>query len=174
MRGTGAALALTFANTEATQLHLDEISANVAVGAHAVLSFAGWHTTPSLVMPKNIAPIWLSSRAPELHPSRTSGNIFGQTGSRTVSSKPSTESSPASAKPGTNSQLAPKQSLQSECGIGPTSVAPRASISVSRRHGEEGIGTQAIGRCAVAAAQRKSTPTRSSFSTRLAARGLVG
>jgi hypothetical protein len=69
-RGTGAALALPFADTEAMQLHLEEISRTVALGAHAVLIFdrAGWHTTPNLVMPKNITPIWLPSRAPELNP----------------------------------------------------------------------------------------------------------
>jgi hypothetical protein len=69
-RGTGAALALPFADTEAMQLHLEEIAANVAVGAHAVLIFdrAGWHTTPNLVFPPNLTPIWLPSRAPELNP----------------------------------------------------------------------------------------------------------
>ena len=65
-----AALAMPHANTEAMQLHLDQISATVAVGAHAVLIFerAGWHTTPNLVIPENITPIWLPSRAPELNP----------------------------------------------------------------------------------------------------------
>jgi hypothetical protein len=69
-RGTVAALALPFADTEAMQLHLEEISRNIALGAHAVLIFdrAGRHTTPNLVMPKNITPIWLPSRAPELNP----------------------------------------------------------------------------------------------------------
>ncbi|CAH2396890.1 hypothetical protein MES4922_180028 [Mesorhizobium ventifaucium] len=49
-RGMGAALALPFADTEAMQLHLDEISRNVTKGAHAVLLLdrAGWHTTPEL------------------------------------------------------------------------------------------------------------------------------
>ncbi len=58
------------ANTEAMQLHLKEISANIAAGAHAVLIFdrAGWHTTPNLLIPENITPIWLPSRAPELNP----------------------------------------------------------------------------------------------------------
>ena len=52
------------------QLHLDEISRNVAAGAHAVLIFdrAGWHTSGKLDMPDNITPIWLPSRAPELNP----------------------------------------------------------------------------------------------------------
>ena len=36
-RGVGAALALPYADTEAMQLHLDEISRHVADGAHAVL-----------------------------------------------------------------------------------------------------------------------------------------
>jgi transposase len=69
-RGVGAALALPHANTEAMQLHLDEISRNVAAGAHAVLIFdrAGWHTSGKLDMPDNITPIWLPSRAPELNP----------------------------------------------------------------------------------------------------------
>ena len=69
-RGTGAALALPFANTEAMQLHLDEISRHVAKGAHAglLLDRAGWHTTRALVVPKNITLILLPSRAPELNP----------------------------------------------------------------------------------------------------------
>ena len=43
--GTGAALVLPFCNTEAMQLHLDEIAARVTVGAHAILILdqAGWH-----------------------------------------------------------------------------------------------------------------------------------
>ena len=52
------------------QLHLDEISRNVAEGAHAVLVLdrAGWHTTGKLDVPGNITPIFLPSRAPELNP----------------------------------------------------------------------------------------------------------
>ena len=58
-RGAGAALALPYADTEMMQLHLDEISHNVARGAHAVLLLdrAGWHTTSKLDMPENITPI---------------------------------------------------------------------------------------------------------------------
>ena len=39
-------------------------------GAHAVLLLdrAGWHTTGSLVVPKNITLVFLPSRAPELNP----------------------------------------------------------------------------------------------------------
>ena len=69
-RGIGAALALPFADTFAMQLHLDEISRHVTAGAHAVLLLdrAGWHTTGKLAMPKNITPIFLPSRSPELNP----------------------------------------------------------------------------------------------------------
>jgi hypothetical protein len=64
-----AALALPFADTDMMQLHLDEISSNVATGAHAVLLLdrAGWHTTRKLDVPDNITPIFLPSRAPELN-----------------------------------------------------------------------------------------------------------
>jgi len=73
MCGTGAALAPPFADTEAMQLHLDEIAVKVAVGAHAVLIFdrAGWHTTSNLVFTPNCTPIWLPSRGPELNPVET-------------------------------------------------------------------------------------------------------
>ena len=59
-RGVGAALALPYADTDMMQLHLDEISRNVAEGAHAVLLLdrAGWHTTGKLDMPENITPIF--------------------------------------------------------------------------------------------------------------------
>ena len=68
--GKGAALVLPNADTEAMQLHIDEISRNVAKGAHAVLIMdrAGWHTTSHLDLPRNITPIFLPSRAPELNP----------------------------------------------------------------------------------------------------------
>jgi DDE superfamily endonuclease len=69
-RGTGAALAMPYADTEAMQLHLDEIARTVAKGAHAVLLLdrAGWHTATALAVPKNITMILLPSRAPELNP----------------------------------------------------------------------------------------------------------
>jgi hypothetical protein len=65
-RGTGAALAMPYADTQAMQLRLDEISRAVARGAHAVLLLdrAGWHTTGRLALPKNITLIFLPSRAP--------------------------------------------------------------------------------------------------------------
>ena len=72
-RGTGAAIAVPYADTEAMQLHLNEISRRVARGAHAVLLLdrAGRNTTTNLDVPENITPIFLPSRAPELNPVKT-------------------------------------------------------------------------------------------------------
>lgn len=69
-RGVAAGLALPYADTQAMQLHIDEIALHVAKGAHAVLLLdrAGWHTTGALVWPTNITPILLPSRSPELNP----------------------------------------------------------------------------------------------------------
>jgi hypothetical protein len=70
MRGTGAALMMPFANTDAMQRHLEEISRSVATRAHAVVLMdrAGWHETNKLRVPKNLTIILLPSRAPELNP----------------------------------------------------------------------------------------------------------
>ena len=123
-RGVGAALALPYADTEAMQLHLDEISRHVAKGAHAVLLLdrAGWHTTAKLDVPKNITPIFLPSRAPELTPSKTSGSTCAPIGSPTASSKMSTPSSRPHARLDESSSPCPKRSPPSECAIGRTSV----------------------------------------------------
>ena len=69
-RGVGAAIASPWVNTEAMQAHVYEIARNVASGAHAVLIMdrAAWHATSKLVMPTDITPILLPSRAPELNP----------------------------------------------------------------------------------------------------------
>ena len=54
MAAKGAALMLPFANTRAMQMHLDEISCNVAAKAHGVVLMdrAGWHGTDKLKVPK--------------------------------------------------------------------------------------------------------------------------
>jgi transposase len=69
-RGVGAGLVMPFANSHAMQKHLNEISQTVSTGACAVLLMdqAGWHTTGELKMPKNIIPIFLPPRSPELNP----------------------------------------------------------------------------------------------------------
>jgi len=76
-----AALALPYADTEAMQLHLDEISRMGARGAHVVLLLdrAGWHTTGHLTIPKNMTLIFLPSRAPELNPAENVWQHLRQT-----------------------------------------------------------------------------------------------
>lgn len=80
-RGTGAALVLPRADTEAMQLHLEEISAAVAPGAHAALLMdrAGWHIAGELAMPDNITPILLPPRSPELNPTENVWQYLRQT-----------------------------------------------------------------------------------------------
>src|SRR5882757_7476052 len=69
-RGPGAALVLPFCNTEAMQLHLDEIATRVTAGAHAILILdqAGWHGAKDLKIPSNLSLLPLPPRAPELNP----------------------------------------------------------------------------------------------------------
>ena len=68
-RGVGAGLVLPRANTEAMNLHLAEIAATVAPGAHAVLVLdgAGWHRGGDLVVPPNLTLLKLPPYAPELN-----------------------------------------------------------------------------------------------------------
>ena len=51
------------------QWHVEEISAQVTSGAHAVviLDQAGWYTSKKLDIPDNIAHLHLPPRAPELN-----------------------------------------------------------------------------------------------------------
>ncbi len=69
-RATGAALVMPYANTEAMELHLQEISRTVTAGAHCalVLDRAGWHVSAKLKRPPNITLICLPPYAPELNP----------------------------------------------------------------------------------------------------------
>src|SRR5690349_9078478 len=68
--GKGAGLVLPRCTTEAMTLHLAEIAAAVAPGAHAVVLVdkAGWHVTPKLPVPPNITLIALPAKSPELNP----------------------------------------------------------------------------------------------------------
>ena len=70
-RGTGAAWVLPYANAWSMNLHLQEISSQVAQGAHAVvvLDGAGWHQTGGrLRLPDNISLLHLPPYSPELNP----------------------------------------------------------------------------------------------------------
>jgi transposase len=51
-------------------LHLAEIAAAIAPGAHAalILDQAGWHLSDQLTMPSNITPVPLPPKCPELNP----------------------------------------------------------------------------------------------------------
>ena len=68
--GKGAGLVLPFCNSEAMALHLEEISAAVAPGAHAILILdqAGWHVSKKLPVPGNITLLPLPPKSPELNP----------------------------------------------------------------------------------------------------------
>ena len=63
-------LVLPACNTEAMQLHLDEIATRVAPGARAILLLdqAGWHGAAALKVPSNISLLPLPPRSPELNP----------------------------------------------------------------------------------------------------------
>jgi hypothetical protein len=69
-RGTGAAVIMPHVNIEAMNEHLAEISRCVAVGAIAllILDGAGWHRSPNLALPDNIALLPLPPYSPELNP----------------------------------------------------------------------------------------------------------
>lgn len=68
-RDIGAALVLPYANTEAMNLHLAEISKTVAPNAHAVVIVdgAGWHRSEGLEVPENISLLPLPPYSPELN-----------------------------------------------------------------------------------------------------------
>lgn len=70
-RGVGAAMITPAANTEMMNLHLAEISTQVAPGAYAVLicDRAGWHQPGGdLRLPDNIRLLRLPPYNPELNP----------------------------------------------------------------------------------------------------------
>ena len=69
-RCIGAAIVMPEVNVEAMNEHLAEISRYVSVGAIAllVLDGAGWHSSPRLNVPDNIALLPLPPYAPELNP----------------------------------------------------------------------------------------------------------
>lgn len=80
-RGTGAALVMPYADTQAMQKHLDEISRAVAPGAHAlvILDQAGWHTTAKLKLPANLTLVPLPPACPELNAAENIWQYLRQT-----------------------------------------------------------------------------------------------
>ena len=76
-RRVGAAIVMPAVNSEAMAEHLEEISTQVALGAHAVLLLdgAGWHQPGKrLPVPGNISLLPLPPYSPELNPME---NIWG-------------------------------------------------------------------------------------------------
>jgi transposase len=80
-RAEGAALVMPRADTEAMQLHLQEISRTVAPGAHGVVVMdkAGWHTTAALQVPDNLSILFLPPSSPELNPQENIWQYLRQT-----------------------------------------------------------------------------------------------
>src|SRR6266702_1072329 len=68
-RGTGAAVVMPRADTEAMQHQLDEIGRCIAQRAHAIvlLDQAAWHTTGNLRLPHNVLLLPLPPKSPELN-----------------------------------------------------------------------------------------------------------
>ncbi|WP_262503632.1 IS630 family transposase [Sphingobium xenophagum] len=68
--GKAAGIVMPRCNSEAMNMHLEEIAFHVAPGAHAVLLLdqAGWHGSAKLVVPHNITLMPLPPRCPELNP----------------------------------------------------------------------------------------------------------
>lgn len=63
-------LVLPVANTQAMQMHIEEISKYVEKDRHAVIVVdkATWHTTEKLTLPHNISLLPLPATSPELNP----------------------------------------------------------------------------------------------------------
>lgn len=80
-RAEGAALVLPRADTEAMQLHLEEIGRTVAPDAHGVVVMdkASWHTTPALKVPANLSILYLPPYSPELNPQENIWQFLRQT-----------------------------------------------------------------------------------------------
>jgi transposase len=80
-RNAGAALILPHADTEAMQLHLEEIGRSITPGAHGlvVLDKAGWHTTKALKPPSNVTLLPLPPASPELNPAENVWQFLRQT-----------------------------------------------------------------------------------------------
>jgi len=80
-RDVGAALVMPYADTEAMQKHLDEISKCVRPKAHAVILMdgAGWHKAGDLVIPENMSFMFIPPYSPELNPVENVWQFLRQT-----------------------------------------------------------------------------------------------
>ena len=71
----GAAVIMPCANTQAMQVHLEEVSRNIAQGKHGVviLDRAGWHISKGLKIPENMSLLSRPPYSPELNPQEQVG-----------------------------------------------------------------------------------------------------
>ena len=113
--GKAVGLILPWCNTEAMDLHLAAISADVAPGRHAALLVdqAGWHLSARLAVPDNVTIVPLPAKCPSSTRSRTSGSSCVTTGCQTACSHPTTPSSITAALRGTSSPTSPGASCRS-------------------------------------------------------------
>jgi hypothetical protein len=84
---SSVALVLPRTDTQAMQLHLNEISKQVDTTAHAVVLMdrAGRYSTGKLKITKNLTNILLPPKTPELNPVKISGNTCKRTNSQAES-----------------------------------------------------------------------------------------
>ena len=121
-RGAGAALVLPTCNTEAMQLHLEEIATN-----RALTLFSSWIKPGGMApRPSRFQTTFCSCSSRRAHPNSTvnkiSGNSCGRTGCRTQFSNPSTISSTTAATLGTHSSTTPGRSCPLRDATGQQSV----------------------------------------------------
>src|SRR6478609_4619611 len=123
-RGTGAALVLPACNTQAMQLHLDEIATEVAPGAHAILILKpdGMVQKTSGFQAISRSCRWRRAR-PNSIPKKTSGSSCVKIGCRTASLNPSTTFSITAATLGGRSSINPGKSCLSLAAIGQPTVS---------------------------------------------------
>jgi hypothetical protein len=123
-RGAGAALVLPACNTEAMQLHLNEIATKVTAGVHAILILdkAGWHGAKDLELPGNISLLPLPPRAPELNSQENIWQFMRQNWLSNRVFKSFATSSITAAMLGTRSSTSPGKSCPSPIAVGRSSV----------------------------------------------------
>jgi hypothetical protein len=111
-------------NTEAMQLHLDEIATKITPGAHAILLLdqAGWHGAKHSRFQATSHSCSSRHARPNSTAKKISGNSCGRTGCRTEFSNPSTTSSITAATPGTRSSIGRGKSRPSRAAIGQPQV----------------------------------------------------
>jgi transposase len=61
---------MPYANTQAMQKHLEQISLSITANAHGivVMDRAGWHKSAALNIPENLSILFLPPYSPELNP----------------------------------------------------------------------------------------------------------